>query len=186
MEEEGINVKILHEVRNYGIIEDDRKQTIELNKTEREVAEFLGKKKATQGRKQVGFTEDTWDKHYYAYCGEMAFCKLMNIYFLPLFDPTHNFTNDEGDALWGGLKVDVKHSVHDPATLPVQKYAISADVDIYVLMTGYPPVIKYQGGILKKDLIKKENFGNGPPGFENAYCMNSTELSYYWWSRLKL
>lgn len=169
-------------LRDYGIISDERKQTIELNSTEKEIAEFLGRKKAEIKRTQVGFTKDTWQKHYLAYCGEMAFCKITNICFLPIIDPSHNFTNDEGDALWGGLKVDVKHSSHDPATLAVQSYAKNADVDIYALITGGPPVFKYQGAILKKDLMVDSNLGNGPPGFENAYCMNSQKLSYFWWA----
>jgi hypothetical protein len=176
----------LLEVRDYGIIADDRKRIVELNQCELELAEMMGRKKATLGRTQVGFTEDTWDKHYYAFCGEIAFCKIMNIYFMPFFDPSHNWTNDKGDALWGTLKVDVKHSIHDPATLAVQKYAIGADVDIYALVTGIPPVLKYQGAILKKDLIKDCNFGKGPQGFENAYCMNSLKLGYYWWTRKKI
>ena len=103
----------------------------------------------------------------------------------PLIDPTHNFTNDTGDALWGGLKVDIKHSTYDPATLAVQKYAINADVDIYALVTGNT-TFKYQGAILKEDLIKKDNFGNGPRGFEDAYCMNSTQLNYFWWDKQEL
>ena len=167
-------------IKDYGIIKEERKRTIELNKTELAIAKMLGKGKAEIGRTQVGFTDDTWEKHYLAYCGEIAFCKLMNIYHSPLIDPTHNFKVDVGDALWGDLKVDIKHSTYDPSTLAVQKYAINADVDMYVLITGTPPILKYQGAILKDDLIIDENYGNGPRGFEHAYCMNSKKLSYFW------
>ena len=174
------------EIRDYGIIPDERKRIVELNPTELEIAEFLGRKKCEIGRTQVGFTKDTWQKHYQAYCGEIAFCKMMNIHHSPLIDPTHNWSNDVGDAMWGNLKVDVKHSTYDPATLAVQRYAINADVDIYALITGIAAIFKYQGAILKKDLIIDNNLGNGPLGFEDAYCMHSQRLSYFWWSIKKV
>lgn len=170
-------------IKNYGIIADERKQSIELNPTELEIAKYLGEQKAEIGRTQIGFTEDTWYKHYLAYCGEIAFCKLMNIYHSPLIDPSHNFNLDKGDALWGDLKVDIKHSIYDPATLAVQKYAIDANVDIYVLVTGKGPTFKYQGAILKGDLTSEENFGNGPRGFEKAFCINSKKLDYFWYNK---
>ena len=120
-----INIEgmIVNELKNYGAISYDRKLTTELNKTELEIAKFLGIEKTKIGRKQIKFVDDTWEKHYLAYCGEMAFCKIMNIYHSPLIDPSHNWENDSGDAEWGGKNVDIKHSIHENATLAVQDYA---------------------------------------------------------------
>ena len=176
---------LVQQIVDYGVIIDKRKEIVTLNETELDIAKFLGEKKSKIGRNQVKFVDDNWEKHYLAYCGEIAFCKIMNICFSPIIDASHNWSNDKGDAFWGGLKVDVKHSIYDTATLAVQEYAINADVDIYVLVTGKPPTFKYQGGIFKKDLIIPTNLGNGPRGFENAYCVSSNHLKYYWWRRIK-
>lgn len=175
----------LREVRNYGIIEDERKQVVVLNNTEMNIAKFLALEKDKIPQKRMTYGEDGWEKDYWAYCGEMAFCKIMNICFLPVIDPTQNHSNDMGDALWGNLRVDVKHTLHDPATLAVQSYVKNETVNIYALMTGIPPNLKYQGAMLKKDLVVEANLGKGPSGFENAYCMSSQKLEYWWWATLK-
>ena len=177
--------RLLREVRNYGVIDDSRKQRVKLNKTEMDVALFLAKEKEAIPKTQVSYVETDFEKDYNAYCGEMGFCKLMNICFSPIIDPSQNFSNDMGDAVWGNLRVDVKHTIHDPATLAVQNYIKNDVVDIYVLMTGIPPNLKYQGAMLKKDIVVEANLGNGPEAFENAYCMHSDKLEYWWWATLK-
>jgi hypothetical protein len=167
-------------VKNYGIIADSRKQSIELTQTELNIAQHLGLQKSKIGRTRPTFGGDSVEKHFLSYCGEIAFCKMMNIYHCALIDPTHNHLIDEGDAVWSGLKVDVKHSVHNKATLAVQNYLINTSVDLYVLMTGTPPVLKYQGAMMKDELMIEANLGNGKKGFEQAFCKAGGELNYYW------
>lgn len=91
--------KILSEIRNYGIIDDERKQTVELNFAELQIAELLGRIKSTFGRTRPTFGGDDWRKHFLSYCGEIAFCKIMNICFSPILDPKHNWEVDNGDAM---------------------------------------------------------------------------------------
>jgi hypothetical protein len=47
-------------------------------------------------------------------------------------------------------------------------------------MTGTPPVLKYQGAMMKDELMIEANLGNGKKGFEQAFCKAGGELDYYW------
>ena len=176
----------IFKLKNYGLIPLERKLKTTLNKTEIDIANLLGQQKAAIKRNAIkSHMKDTPENHALTYKAEMAFCKIMNIAFRPIIDPNHNFTNDDGDAIWCDLNVDVKHSIYSNPNLAVQSYKESDNTDIYALVTGVENTFIYQGAILKKDLFVKENLGNGPKGFENAYCIKAEKLNYYYYDSIK-
>jgi len=88
-------------------------------------------------------------------CGEMSFCKLYNLY----FDPNQYVRNcwdntDNGDCKLMGWRVDVKTTKYNQGRLLSTNWK-SANVDVFVLMTGKRPDYVFRGFMLCQDLLQQ-------------------------------
>ncbi len=106
--------------------------------------------------------------------GELAFCKLFNVY---PDTSTHVRTTktDVGDCVWNGFSIDVKTTTYPEGMLLANYGKQVTTVDYYALMTGVFPNYFYRGVIEADELLKKERLANlGHP--KPAYCVIQEEL----------
>ena len=78
--------------------------------------------------------------------GELAFCKAFNLY-PDLYVKPRKPIDDKGDAVFGGLGLDVKTNSRDNGDLLIASWKPSKYVQGYALMTGKFPVFTYRGMI---------------------------------------
>ena len=103
--------------------------------------------------------------------GELAFCKLMNIYpdiqlgDRPLADAT----------LWNGLRVDIKTTVYKDGSLLAAHWKDGVGVDLYALMVGKFPRYRLAGLMDSKELLKPERLKDF--GYGQSYAAAQSELS---------
>jgi len=142
-------------------------QTVSLNLAERKLANFLAEHRGKNNRNfnvprmKFGVVDDAIiDLEGMA--GEIAFCKLFNVY--PDMDidcapphPSHDC------VLPDGMRVDVKTTKHRAGKLLVdaRRCGRKADgVDLYALMVGtFPGPYDFRGFIEKRDIVRPDRIG---------------------------
>ena len=88
------------------------------------------------------------------FAGEMAFCKLFNVY-PDLTSECRTSSEDSGEAVINNKQIDIKTTKYDDGLLLAPIWSNNKKVDIYALMTGTIPTYCFRGFILKEDLIVK-------------------------------
>ena len=137
-----------------------------LNETERKLAEYLAKKRQKDcedrgvGNRRVGPQSDL-QSHLDGIGGELAFCKLMNVY--P--DTDTDLWPDSDAVTKYGESVDVKTTRRVNGRLVMPLFKANKQSDLYVLMVGTFPEYQLVGIISAEEVFKPENIhdlGHGP------------------------
>lgn len=105
--------------------------------------------------------------------GELAFCKLFNVY-PDMSIRAWEGEQDEGDCVWNGLRIDVKTTTYPEGCLLAGGWK-KLNVDYYALMTGVFPNYYYRGVMRADKLLQQErltDFGYREP----AYRADQDEL----------
>lgn len=92
-------------------------------------------------------------------CGEIAFCKLFNLY----FDPTQHVrkskdNTDQGDCKLLEWRIDVKVTKYDNGSL-ITPHWKHVNVDIFALLTGTRPEYTYRGCMKSSDFLQENRLG---------------------------
>lgn len=141
-------------------------QTVSLSYAERKLAHFLAKHRNGNNRSfnKVNLKISSEDAHTVdleGMCGEIAFCKLFNLY--PDLDTEREPPHPLYDCvLSNGMRVDVKTTKYENGKLLVdaRKGKKTDGVDFYVLMTGsFPGPYAFRGFIAKTKIIRSERIG---------------------------
>jgi hypothetical protein len=138
---------------------------IELNEAEQRLAKFLAKTRNEKNRSRMSVnrrigpqSDEITDLE--GIGGELAFCKLMNIY--P--DMQTDFILGHDCLLQDGTKVDVKTTKYETGKLLSVPWKDSNEIDVFALMIGELPKYRYAGMMSAKELLKehrKTNLGYG-------------------------
>lgn len=112
------------------------------------------------------------------FAGEMAFCKMANIY--PDFEIGFNRAkNDKGDCTYCGYSIDIKTSMKDTQKLIVKPWK-KGKVDVFAMITGKFPTYTFRGFypsfMVFDDKNLKEMFGNNNYVIEQDKLMQLDEL----------
>lgn len=155
-------------------------QQIKLNAGERKYADWLGKARTAENRRdnvpneRVGGNSDSSAIDREGVAGEFAFCKLAGIY-----PPTY-YKNDEvlpWDCIVGGLMIDIKTTSHvENPLLIIKRTKKVGDVDGYVLMleNKAKDIFIYCGFITSYDALQRENLRDIGHGL--SYVINPNQL----------
>ena len=151
-------------------------RSVTLNACEQKMAEYVAKSRYENARSrgivdQKMGDQGNWETDLEGIGGEIAFCKLHNVY--PDLE-TFNTDLPDHDCLVNGFKVDVKTTHYPEGKLLATLAKAGAIVDVYVLMVGEFPTYEYKGLAKKSDLIRDENIydlGHGP-----GYVLNQIQL----------
>mgnify|MGYP001284669909 FL=1 len=151
---------------------------ITLNENEQKFAEYLAKKR-------WDFNRDKGTPHLYSgpqpdeqtdvegMGGELAYCKLMNIY--PDFEtnPTEMPTYDCVSRL--GVRIDVKTTKFRSGHLIAPLAKAKKPPDKYVLVVGEIPTYSIVGEVWAVDLLHEGNLKDF--GYGNCYAVTQVELN---------
>ncbi len=143
-------------------------QSISLSTAERKLAHFVAKNRNGKNRyfNVVNLKISAEDPHTVdleGICGELAFCKLFNVY--PDLDTDRNPPHPLYDAIVPpppGFCIDVKTTKYDNGKLLVdaRKGSKTDGVDFYALMTGaFPGPYTFRGVIAKEHIIQPHKLG---------------------------
>ena len=143
-------------------------QSISLSTAERKLAHFVAKNRNGKNRyfNVVNLKISAEDPHTVdleGICGELAFCKLFNVY--PDLDTDRNPPHPLYDALVPpppGFRIDIKTTKYDNGKLLVdaRKGSKTDGVDFYALMTGtFPGPYTFRGVIAKEHIIQPHKLG---------------------------
>lgn len=147
---------------------------VTLNDIELRLAKFLAKSRYEYAREKdikdlkIG-SQDWYETDFQGICGELAYCKLFNLY--PDLEMGVKL-EDCKDSY--GFTYDVKTTKYDDGRL-VATTKKTTEVDYFVLMTGTAPTFTYRGEVVSTDLIKEENLqslGGRQPG----YCLTQSQI----------
>lgn len=138
---------------------------VELNEAEQRLAKFLAKARYENARsknipnKKIGpQSNELTDLEGIA--GELAFCKLMNVY-----PNLQTVVIPEDDCLLlNGLRVDVKTTKYKNGRVLAASWKEENTIDVYALMVGEFPSYRFAGMISAKKLLVEErkiNLGHG-------------------------
>ena len=140
---------------------------VTLSEGAQEVAKLLATTRTDTNRKfgvkdtQVG-TQERSEIELEGVASEIAFAELYNV----MFDMTTEPRSGGADCiLWDGRRVDVKCTKYPTGKLLLKPDAITADVDIYVLMVGTFPTYTFIGWAYTEELAHPDNItdlGHGP------------------------
>jgi hypothetical protein len=137
-------------------------QTVSLTTAERKLAHFIAKNRNGNNR-HFNITnlkisaQDSATVDLEGICGEIAFCKLFNVY--PDLDTDRDPPHPLYDATIPpppGFRIDVKTTKYETGKLLVdaRKGPKTDSVDFYVLMTGsFPGPYTYRGMIARETII---------------------------------
>lgn len=152
---------------------------IELNETERRLAEYLSKARQAFdcGRGISDLRQDeSRGSHEIALegiGGELAYCKLMNVY--P--DLRHDSPWECVDAVIDGtMRVDVKTTGNESGKLYVYGGKESGRVDYFALMVGKFPRYRYAGRIGSDDMLQGWRLKEVVAGRRKCYVAGQDEL----------
>ena len=106
--------------------------------------------------------------------GEMAFCKLFNVYPDLEIKVTTQDT-DAGDCVLNGHKVDVKTTSYETGRLICATWK-NDDVDIYALMVGQFPTYSFRG--MANALYLKQESNITDLGRGKVYALEQSKLKY--------
>ena len=155
---------------------------VSLSEAEQEICKAVATAKHAINRtggvenKRVGPQDDQFTD-LNGFGGELAFCKLFNIF--PDFSlEIRNSSTDRGDAILpAGYTVDVKTTVYPSGKL-IAAPSLKANHDLYALMTGKFPAYTFRGFIstetLHNDLYKRQM------GDHLTHWAYQSELSQWW------
>ena len=152
---------------------------ITLTEHEQKIAQFLAKERYNVNRqnnvhdaKKGGQSNEFVDLEGIA--GEIAFCKLFNLYPDLEIKVTTQET-DDGDCILNGHKVDVKTTSYETGRLICATWK-NDDVDVYALMVGTFPTYTFRGmtnaSYLKQD-AHITDLGRG-----KVYALDQSKLKY--------
>ena len=144
-------------------------QVISLNQAERKLAHFVAKNRNGNNR-HFNTTnlkisaDDPATVDLEGVCGEIAFCKLFNVY--PDIDtdrePPHPLYDAIIPPIPPGIRIDVKTTKYESGKLLVdaRKGSKTDGVDYYALMTGqFPGPYTFRGFIAKEHIIQPHKLG---------------------------
>ena len=152
---------------------------ITLDKTEREIAESLAKRRHFAARNsgvknsKIG-PQSNWQTDLEGVGSEFAFCKIFNTF--P--DLTVGARKGGHDCVLNKQKVDVKSTKYKTGRLLAKKSKTLGDADVYVLMIGEFPTYRFIGWAWNHELLKEENLidlGHGE-GFALAQALLKRDL----------
>ncbi len=106
--------------------------------------------------------------------GEMAFCKLFNVYPDLEIKVTTQET-DAGDCVLNGHKVDVKTTSYETGRLICATWK-NDDVDVYALMVGQFPTYSFRGMANASYLKQESNITDLGRG--KVYALEQSKLKY--------
>jgi hypothetical protein len=160
-------------------------QVISLNQAERKLAHFVAKNRSGNNR-HFNLTnlkispEDASTVDLEGICGEIAFCKLFNVY--PDIDtdrePPHPLYDAIIPPIPPGIRIDVKTTKYENGKLLVdaRKGSKTDGVDFYALMTGqFPGPYTFRGFIAKEHIIQPHRIGTIIKGYK-TYMADQSEL----------
>ena len=141
-------------------------QTVSLTTAERKLSHFVAKNRNGNNRHfnkanlKIS-SEDAATVDLEGMCGEIAFCKLFNVY--PDLDTNREPPHPLHDCiLSNGMRVDVKTTKYENGKLLVdaRKGRKTDGVDFYALMTGtFPGPYTFRGFIAKEQIIQPHKIG---------------------------
>ena len=159
-------------------------QTVSLTTAERKLAHFVAKNRNGNNR-HFNTTnlkispEDAATVDLEGVCGEIAFCKLFNVY--PDIDTDREPPHPLYDAIIPpppGIRIDVKTTKYDGGKLLVdsRKGVKTLGVDYYALMTGqFPGPYTFRGFIAREHIIQPHKLGL--LGGHKSYMAEQSELT---------
>ena len=161
-------------------------QVISLNQAERKLAHFVAKNRNGNNR-HFNTTnlkisaDDPATVDLEGVCGEIAFCRLFNVY--PDIDtdrePPHPLYDAIIPPIPPGIRIDVKTTKYENGKLLVdaRKGSKTDGVDFYALMTGqFPGPYTFRGFIAKEHIIQPHRIGTLIKGFK-TYMADQSELT---------
>ncbi len=104
--------------------------------------------------------------------GELAFCKLFNIY-PDLSLELKAGDRDRGDAVLLGHYVDVKTTSYSSGRLLVVPWK-KGEMEFFALMTGKFPVYQFRGLASREELMQESNLTN--LGYGSTYALSQSDL----------
>jgi len=143
-------------------------QTVSLTTAERKLAHFIAKNRNGSNRSfnvtnlKISL-DDAATVDLEGMCGEIAFCKLFNVY--PDLDTDREPPHPLYDAVIPpppGFRIDVKTTKYDTGKLLVdaRKGKKTDGVDFYALMTGsFPGPYTFRGFIAREQIIQPHKLG---------------------------
>ena len=149
--------------------------SVTLNKLEVYIAQQVAKSmlKSAQvygnGRTSADMSRSAYDVFLEGVYGELAFCKLINIFPEELFSmrlPSVKAGTDYGDVNINGLNIDVKTTRYSSGMLCASTH--NPNIDIYLLMVGDDTTHTYEcrGAITREEFIQDKNYGNNKGKFK--------------------
>jgi len=150
--------------------------TITLNAAEQRLAKYVSNCRYEDSRK-MGLTDckfgpqSTYETDLEGIGGEIAFCKLFNVY--PDLQ-TGDKTLSDHDCVVNGKRVDVKTSKYEDASLIGSFAKVGKNIDTFALMVGTFPTYRFAGAAPASKLLQPENIydlGRGP-----CYVLNQSQL----------
>lgn len=150
---------------------------VTLNKTEQKLAKYLAKQRYETARKEGSKnvrkgTMPNEETDLEGIAGEIAFCKLMNVY--PDMEPGKK---PEDCWLRTGKSVDVKTTKNRHGRLIAARWKGDA-VDLYALLIGEFPSYTFAGTATTEQLIRDHNLTClGNPNKGKVFAMSQEELT---------
>jgi hypothetical protein len=152
---------------------------VKLNEMEQRLVKTVAKGRrdfnTLRGTKRVKYPDvsDEYLPDIEGFAGEVAFCKIFNIFpDMDIRPVTHE--TDDGDCLWNGLRIDVKTTHRPEGKLLCSNNKKLGMVDYYALMTGVFPMYFYRGVISAEELLVSERMTTLMP--VPAYVADQEEL----------
>lgn len=134
---------------------------VKLNEMEQRLVKTVAKGRrdfnTLRGTKRVKYPDvsDEYLPDIEGFAGEVAFCKIFNIFpDMDIRPVTQEI--DDGDCMWNGLRIDVKTTHRPEGKLLCSSNKKLGRVDYYALMTGVFPMYFYRGVISAEELLVNE------------------------------
>lgn len=153
---------------------------ITLNETEQRLCKHIAKERYKVNRKKGVKNSKIGNQSDYltdleGFGGEMAFCKLFNVY-PDLKVQVTNQQTDTGDCvLPNGKVIDVKTTKYKNGKLLAAKWKTCEDIDAYALMVGTFPSYKFMGFMSRQELLQDSRLTN--LGHGEGYAAHQSELA---------
>lgn len=151
--------------------------SITLNITEQRLCKHIAKERYKVNRKKgvknskIGDQSDELTD-LEGFAGELAFCKIFNVFPDLLVQVTDQNT-DTGDCILSdGTVVDVKTTKYPNGKLLAARWKNCKEIDVYALMVGTFPTYKFMGFMSKDELLQEKRLrdlghGKGYVAYQN-------------------
>jgi len=148
---------------------------VTLNKLEVYIAQQVAKSRVKNaeangnGRTSADMSRSVYAVFLEGVYGELAFCKLLNIYPEEVFSmtlPSVKAGTDYGDIHINGLNIDIKTTRYQTGMLCATTH--NPNIDVYLLMVGDDVTHTYEcrGAMTRDELVQDKNFGNNNGKFK--------------------